>query len=80
MITKETTEEKIIESLEEIKKILEEHVTDVKATIALMQSKIKPYEDYLHSLPSGQIDFHYGKSYAIRTLIDKIKEMQVKNY
>lgn len=80
MITKETTEDKIIESLEEIKKILKEHITDVKASIALMQSKTKPYEDYLNSLPSVQLDFHYGKSYAIRTLMDEIKDIQVNKH
>lgn len=76
MITKETTEDKIIESLEEIKKILTQHITDVQVSIALMQSKIKPYEDYLDSLSSVQMDFHYGNSYAIRTLIDEIKSIQ----
>jgi signal transduction histidine kinase len=79
MITKETTEEKIIESLKEIKKIMTEHITDVQASIALMQSKTKPFEDYLHSLPSVQLDFHYGNSYAVRTLIDEIKAIQVNN-
>lgn len=79
MITKEKTEEKIIESLEGIKKVLKEHITDVQALIALTQSKTKPYEDYLNSLPSVQLDFHYGKSYAIRSLIDEIKEIQTTN-
>lgn len=76
MITKETTEEQITNSLQEIKKILKEHITDVKTSIALMESKSKPYSDYLNSIPSYQLDFYYGKSYVIRTLIDEIKEIQ----
>ncbi len=76
MFTKETTQGKIVESLEEIKKIMVEHIADVKISIASMEAKIQPYQDFLNSLPSTQLEFHYGNSFKIRTLMDEIKNIQ----
>lgn len=80
MITKESIRESdIIESLEQIKKISEASIANVKNLIADMQNKIKPHEDFLDSIPTEQMNFYYGKSYKIRTLIDEIKELEVNS-
>ncbi|AZA87128.1 hypothetical protein EG349_10190 [Chryseobacterium shandongense] len=79
MHTKETTEKKVIESLKEIKSVMEEHIADVQATITKMNSKIKPHEDFLNGLPTGEMEFYYGKSYEVRMLIDGIKAIQINN-
>lgn len=73
MSTQKTTEETIIESLESVKKIMIDHIADIKGRIELMNLTLQPFEEYLNSIPKDQMDFIYGKSFAVRTLVDEIK-------
>ena len=76
MIAKGNTEDKIINALEKMLGILETKTPEVKKLIENISVEIKPYEDYLDSIPSYEFEFHYGKSFQIRTLIDSIKNFK----